>query len=250
MKETLGSRLKTGGGVFTMWFNLKKYTDFHFLPFVSVLVSTTPTVETPAKIKRDQREIKSTFLVNSVFCGVLVRAFPSHLGSVESHPSKDGLRDAGPFQLVPDPLVDLAGDLRVGRHLRLHGLAVGAAVDGRVVQVLLRQGLLRQQPVHRVLLVEDLRHHQLLVDQLGADGGGHQARVVQTGELGLSARRLAAVRRRAVGHRGNRRGRGLLRRAAGDGLLLGEAQVVVVGAGRGEVGQAVHFSCREIKVWE
>lgn len=117
---------------------------------------------------------------------------------------------------------------------------MGAAVDRRVVEVLLRQGLLRQQPVHRVLLVEDLGHDQLLVDQLGADGGGHQARVVQARELRLPAAGLAAVRR-SVGKRGHRGGRGLLRGAARDRLLLGETQMVVVGAGRGEVRQAVHL---------
>lgn len=171
-----------------------------------------------------------------------------HLCSVEGHAGEDGLRDAGPLQLVPHPLVYLRGDLRVRRHLWLQGLGVGAAVDGRVVEVLLRQRLLRQQPVHRVLLVEDLRHHELLVDQLRADGRGHQAGVMQAGELGLPAARLAAVRRRGVRQRRHRRGRSLLRRAARDRLLLlreTQVVVVVVGAGWGEVGQAVHFCWRE-----
>lgn len=124
---------------------------------------------------------------------------------------------------------------------------MGVAVDRWVVEVLLRQGLLCQQPVHCILLVEDLCHHKLLVHQLGTDGRGHQARVVQTGELGLSAASLTTMWRWSVGHWGHWRGRSLLCCAAGDGLLLlGEAQVVVVvvmvRAGWGEVGQAVHLS--------
>lgn len=121
---------------------------------------------------------------------------------------------------------------------------MGAAVDRWVVEVLLRQGLLRQQPVHRILLVEDLCHHKLLVDQLGADGRGHQARVVQAGKLGLSATSLAAVWRWSVRQRGHRRGRSLLCCASRDGLLLlREAQVVVVvvRAGWREVGQAIYL---------
>lgn len=127
---------------------------------------------------------------------------------------------------------------------------MGAAVDRWVVEVLLRQGLLRQQPVHCILLVEDLCHHKLLVDQLGTDGCGHQARVMQTGELGLSASRLTTVRRRSMRQRRHRRRRSLLRCAAGDRLLLlGKTQVVVVvvRARWGEVGQAVHFRWRKTK---
>lgn len=168
---------------------------------------------------------------------------PPHLGSVEGHAGEDSLRDPGSLQLVPHPLVNLGGHLGAGRHLRLQRLVVRAAVDRRVVQVLLRQRLLRQQPVDGVLLVEDLRHHKLLVDQLRADGGGHQAWVVQPGQLGLPAARLAAVGRRGVGQRRHRRGGSLLGRAAGDRLLLGEAQmvVVVVGAWRREIRQAIHL---------
>lgn len=161
-----------------------------------------------------------------------------HLGSVEGHTGEDGLRDAGALELITHPLVDLGRDLCVGRHLRLQRLAVRAAVDGRVVEVLLGERLLRQQPVDGVLLVEDLRHHQLLVDQLRADGRGHKAWVVQASQLRLAASSLAGVRRRRMRERRHWRGWRLLGRAARDRLLLlGETQVVVVvvGAGRGEV---------------
>lgn len=145
-----------------------------------------------------------------------------YLSPVERNSSEHGLRDPGPLQLVPHPLVDLGGDLCVGGHLRIQGLAESPA-DRRVVQILLVQGLLRQEPVHSILLVQDLRHYNLLVDQLRTNGTRHQARV-ETGKLG-TAWGLATV------GQGNR-GRRLLGRAARDGLLT-EAQVV--GAGRREV---------------
>lgn len=153
-----------------------------------------------------------------------------YLRPVEGHTSEHRLRDAGPLQLVSHPLVDLHGDLGVGGHLRLQRL-VERPVDGRVVQVLLAQGLLGEQAVDGVLLVEDLSHHDLLVHQLGADGCGHQAGV-EAGQLG-SAGGLTAV------GQGHWRGR-LLGRAARDGLL---AEAEVVGPGWREIRQTVHFGC-------
>lgn len=145
-----------------------------------------------------------------------------YLCPVEGHAGEHGLGDAGPLQLVPHPLVDFRGHLCVGGHLRVQGLVEGAA-DGRVVQVLLIEGLLGQEAVDGILLVQDLCHDDLLVDQLGADGRGHQAGV-QSGQLG-AAWGLTAVGQRHWGRR-------LLCCAARNGLLT-EAQVV--GAGRGNV---------------
>lgn len=152
-----------------------------------------------------------------------------YLRPVEGNACEHGLGDAGPLQLVSHPLVDLHGHLGVGGHAAVQRF-VERAVDGRVVEVLLTQGLLGQETVHGVLLVEDLSHDHLLTDQLRADGSGHQAGM-QAGELGPSGG-LSAV---GQGHRG----RGLLRCAARDGLLT-EAQVV---RSRGrEIRQAVHLS--------
>lgn len=101
-----------------------------------------------------------------------------------------------------------------------------------MVEVLLAQGLLGQETVDGVLLVKDLSHDDLLIHQLRADGGGHQAGV-QAGELG-TAGGLTAV---GQGHRG----RGLLGRAARDGLL---AEAEVVGSGWRKIRQTVHLSYR------
>lgn len=99
-----------------------------------------------------------------------------YLSPVERDAGEHGLRDPSSLQLVPHPLVDLGGDFCVGGHLWIQGLAESPA-DGRVVQILLVQGLLRQEPVHGILLVQDLRHDNLLIDQLRTDGAGHQAGV-------------------------------------------------------------------------
>lgn len=83
-------------------------------------------------------------------------------------------------------LLRLLGGLSVG------GLGEdlgGSPAHRRVVEVLLRgggQALAGQHAAHSVLLVEELGHHQLLVDHLGAERLGHQ-RVGPAAQRGASA---------------------------------------------------------------
>lgn len=191
----------------------------------------------------------------------------SYLRAVEGHSGEDGLRDAGPLQLVADLLVDVGRDLhgsRVGP--RVTGLA--GPGDGRVVEELLVESLgvlVGQQATDGQLLVDEVRHGQLLPHQLGGELGREQPPRGQQGLEGgrgghLGAERGAVVELtvgrgllRLLGLRLLGRGLGVprtpfdQRAAAAQGAHLGQAGQVRWGAlpQDAEISQAVPLHCAQ-----